>query len=622
MKKIVKIFIIVSFIFISIIQVNSTKVQGYVNQTFYVASDLVTYRVLSEEGATGTVEVVKFEQAYVPIQKYVLNLPETVDYNGVTYTVVSIADKAFAPSWNGYYQSRMIGEVVIPDTVTHIGEYAFNGNEITSVVLPNNGLTIGNYAFQSNNLTEITFPENIGSIGHGAFGLNQGLTSITFSEGFAQNAKNNMFDYSAVETLVIPSYMKEIPAGLMARSAYLKNLTIEEGVTHINNSAFNGMFGGSITEVVLPESLEYIGDSAFACHPIESIRIPKNVQHIGKYPFRYSEIKSIFLDDENAIDLFLDPASPDVLTQTTDTVTDIYAAKIVANYTTDTLLTNDIDENDTVEFKLTDLDTVYKAIKQYNGETSEYVDADPDAATLPCDFSVPLVIEWYKDDVLIDGETGTSLTQTMDEAGDYIYYAKVNGIKLDDIDVTVTAAPEITIFINPNKTEVIQGASASFTATLENDTANAGVTWSVEGVKSKDTAITPLAKSTSQATLVVGKDEAVNSVITIKATSISDPTKVAVATITVKEKKDHSIKPTDPTNPVDPIDPVNPVNPSKPGTPSVPSVKPSVVPNTEVTDVSNGVNTFDTTSTIPYGLLVTLSIGLIVLIGRNRILEK
>lgn len=47
-------------------------------------------------------------------------VPESVEYNGVTYTVTSIGEKAF--------ENRIgLTEVVIPNTVTMIGDEAFYG---------------------------------------------------------------------------------------------------------------------------------------------------------------------------------------------------------------------------------------------------------------------------------------------------------------------------------------------------------------------------------------------------------------------------------------------------------------------------------------------------------------
>ena len=76
--------------------------------------------------------------------------------------------------------------LVIPDTlggnsVTTIGNYAFNSNALTSVTIPNSVTTIGDYAFEANALTSVTFLGNAPAAGTAVFFGNVGLTFVTRS---------------------------------------------------------------------------------------------------------------------------------------------------------------------------------------------------------------------------------------------------------------------------------------------------------------------------------------------------------------------------------------------------------------------------------------------------------
>ena len=74
-----------------------------------------------------------------------------------------------------------ITNLVIPNSVTSIVDYAFSGcSGLTSVTIPNSVTSIGNSAFRyCSGLTSITIPNSVTSIGYYAFCRCEGLTSVT-----------------------------------------------------------------------------------------------------------------------------------------------------------------------------------------------------------------------------------------------------------------------------------------------------------------------------------------------------------------------------------------------------------------------------------------------------------
>ena len=70
--------------------------------------------------------------------------------------------------------------VTLPDTITEIGDQAFQGSGITALTLPEQLLTLGAYAFEGTQITgEIVIPGAVTDIGEQAFG-NTGITDVFF----------------------------------------------------------------------------------------------------------------------------------------------------------------------------------------------------------------------------------------------------------------------------------------------------------------------------------------------------------------------------------------------------------------------------------------------------------
>ena len=106
-----------------------------------------------------------------------LTIPNSVTYNGATYTVTSIGDYAF-------WYCTGLTSVIIPDNVTSIGEAAFIVcNSLTSITIPSSVTSIGDYAFYfCPSLTSVTIPNSVTSIGVLAFYNCTGLSSVTIPD--------------------------------------------------------------------------------------------------------------------------------------------------------------------------------------------------------------------------------------------------------------------------------------------------------------------------------------------------------------------------------------------------------------------------------------------------------
>ena len=206
---------------------------------------------------------------------------------------------------NLYLNGELVTDLVIPEGVTSIGNYAFNGGTgLVSVKIPENVTAIGDYAFQScGSLTGITIPAGVVSIGRGAFrGCSSVETISVAEENSVYHSDGNCLIQTAEKELVVGCQNSVIPTngsvtsiGNFAFSGCigLTSITIPEGVMSIGSNAFSGCTG--LTSVTIPASVTSVGTSAFSsCSSLTNVTILDGVTSIGDTAFYYCKnLKSV-----------------------------------------------------------------------------------------------------------------------------------------------------------------------------------------------------------------------------------------------------------------------------------------------------------------------------------------
>ncbi len=179
------------------------------------------------------------------------------------------------------------GEVAIPGTiasnsVTSIGDWAFNRTGVTSVTIPSCVTTIDYMAFQCcSSLTNVTISGSVSNIGNGAFSYCTGLTSITIPDSVSGIGDSVFRGCSSMTEVVIPDSVRTIRNFAFSGCSSLTNATIGNGVTNIGNNAFSYCTG--LTSVTIPGSVSSIGYGAFFdCTGLTNVTIPgSGVTSIG-----------------------------------------------------------------------------------------------------------------------------------------------------------------------------------------------------------------------------------------------------------------------------------------------------------------------------------------------------
>ncbi len=168
---------------------------------------------------------------------------------------------------------KTVKKIVIPNSVTKIGVWAFKGcTSLESIDIPNSVTSIGKYAFEGcTSLESIDIPNSVTKIDDSAFE-----------------------DCTSLESIDIPNSVTEIGDSAFKSCTSLKSVDIPNSVTEIGDSAFEGCF--FLESIDIPNSVTEIGKMAFfRSYSLRSIDIPKSVKTIGNQAFGHTNIKKIFI---------------------------------------------------------------------------------------------------------------------------------------------------------------------------------------------------------------------------------------------------------------------------------------------------------------------------------------
>ncbi|MBR3968748.1 MAG: leucine-rich repeat protein [Clostridia bacterium] len=189
--------------------------------------------------------------------------------------------------------SNKTGKYDMPDTVTTIGNMAFQNSNLTEVIVSDNITDIVYYAFAGSiNLEKVILPENLQSISTGAFRGCEKLEDVNIPSNL-KNLGEHAFDGSGIKTAVIPASVKTISYKAFYNSA-LTNLTLNEGLQEIEHSAFAE---SKVNSVTLPNSLNYMNSSAFANTPLTSLTIGTGLESISSFAFENTKLTSVVIPE-------------------------------------------------------------------------------------------------------------------------------------------------------------------------------------------------------------------------------------------------------------------------------------------------------------------------------------
>ena len=167
---------------------------------------------------------------------------------------------------------KQINQIELSSGLTHIGDNAFLQASVTDVEIPDTVISIGTNAFWNCNTIQTTIPASV-----------QELGATAFYGTFVVNIDANSPYFCSEEDGKI-LYNKDKTTLYQVSQDRTGNFTIPSTVTTINDFAMNGC--AKVTgELVIPDSVQTIGRSAFEGTGFTSLNLGNSVKEIGVSAF-------------------------------------------------------------------------------------------------------------------------------------------------------------------------------------------------------------------------------------------------------------------------------------------------------------------------------------------------
>ena len=239
----------------------------------------------------------------------VISIGNYTFYDCSKLTSVTIPNSVTSIGNEAFYNCSSLTSITIPNSVMSIGYWAFSDcKSLTKTNYTGDiagwcdiqfGDDMANPMYYSHNfyindqeITDLVIPNSVDSINNYAFSGCSSLTSLTIPNSVTSIGEFTFYDCSSLTSVTIPNSVTSIGGGAFSGCSSLTSLTIPNSVTSIGGGAFSGC--SSLASLTIPNSVTSIGEYAFyGCSNLQSLTIGAGVLSIGSS--QYTPVKVIWL---------------------------------------------------------------------------------------------------------------------------------------------------------------------------------------------------------------------------------------------------------------------------------------------------------------------------------------
>lgn len=223
--------------------------------------------------------------------------------NCISLKSISIPSKVTTLNPYTFYNCKSLVKAVLPENLTRIGYYVYNGTEKLS--------SSGGYVFaHCENLAEINIPESVKWIQNYSFLNCKSLRTIDLNVANGQLGEAAFAHCESLETVTLCADLKTLPskafiycyslsdihtAGATGETANVADLS---QITSFGSNAFQHCTGLKKVTLSTDSSFTALSNYLFdGCSALEEVTLPNQLTYLGTYTFRNSGLKKVRIPD-------------------------------------------------------------------------------------------------------------------------------------------------------------------------------------------------------------------------------------------------------------------------------------------------------------------------------------